>query len=166
MVAQERKPLGFPPLTAALEEVAPAITLPEPGRYTLEVRYGTAQGLVPLEVGEESLARKLYALGLELRDLDGTLLLNPKEALGPEGDRLLLERTLEALKQAAPLATGSRFTAPLTQGPYAGKSVQDLLKNPSPEMVQAFFQAVLESPELLAERDVVNALVDWLLGEQ
>ncbi|WP_243090521.1 tetratricopeptide repeat protein [Thermus neutrinimicus] len=166
LVAQEKKPLGFPPLTSALEEVAPAVTLPEPGRYALEVRYGEAQVVIPLPVGPESLARKLYALGLEVRDLDGTLLLNPKEALGAEGDRLLLERTLEALRQAAPLATGSRFTNPLTQGPYAGKSVQDLLKNPAPEMVQAFFRAVLEAPELLAENDVVNALVAWLLQGQ
>ncbi|WP_038055988.1 hypothetical protein [Thermus amyloliquefaciens] len=163
LVAQEKKPLGFPPLTAALEEVAPAVTLPEPGRYALEVRYGEAQVVIPLEVGPESLARRLYALGLEVRDLDGSLLLNPKEALGPDGERLLLERTLEALKQAAPLATGSRFTTPLTQGPYAGKSVQDLLQNPTLEMVEAFFKAVLEAPELLADNDVVNALVSWLL---
>ncbi|WP_114313829.1 hypothetical protein [Thermus caldifontis] len=166
LLAQEKKPLGFPPFTAALEEVAPAVTLPEPGRYALEVRYGEARVVIPLEVGPESLARRLYALGLEVRDLDGALLLTPKEALGPEGDRFLLERTLEALRQAAPLATGERFTTPLAQGPYAGKSVQDLLKNPPAEMVQAFFQAVLEAPELLAENDVVNALVSWLLQGQ
>ncbi len=166
LLAQEKKPLGFPPLTAALEEVAPAVTLPEPGRYLLEVRYGQAQVAIPLEVGPESLARKLYALGLEVRDLDGALLLTAKEALGPEGDRLLVERTLEALRQAAPLATGERLTAPLAQGPYAGKSVQSLLQNPTPEMVRAFYQAVLEAPELLAENDVVNALVNWLLKEQ
>lgn len=163
LVAQEKKPLGFPPLTAALEEVAPAVSLPEPGRYVLEVRYGEAQALIPLEVGPESLARKLYALGLEVRDLSGNLLLTPRETLGPDGDRLLLERTLEALKEAAPLATSARLTAPLPQGPYAGKSVQELLKNPTLEMVRSFFQKVVEAPELLADNDVVNALVNWLL---
>ncbi len=163
LVAQERKPLGFPPLTTALEEVAPAVSLPEPGRYVLEVRYGEAQALIPLEVGPESLARKLYALGLEVRDLSGNLLLTPKETLGPDGDGLLLERTLRALKEAAPLATGPRLTAPLPRGPYAGKSVQELLKDPPLEMVRAFFQRVVEAPELLADNDVVNALVIWLL---
>jgi len=163
LLAQEKKPLGFPPLTVALEEVAPAVSLPEPGRYVLEVRYGEAQALIPLEVGPESLARKLYALGLEVRDLSGNLLLTPRETLGPDGDRLLLERTLEALKEAAPLATSARLTAPLPQGPYAGKSVQELLKNPTLEMVRSFFQKVAEAPELLADNDVVNALVNWLL---
>ena len=166
LLAQEKKPLGFPPLTAALEEVAPAVTLPEPGRYVLEVRYGEAQALIPLEVGPESLARKLYALGLEVRDLSGNLLLTPRETLGPDGDRLLLERTLEALKEAAPLATGARLTAPLPRGPYAGKSVQELLRDPTPELVRAFYQAVLEAPDLLGESDVVNAFVEWLLGLQ
>lgn len=164
-LAEEKKLLGFPPLTAALRETAPAITLPEPGRYTLEVRYGEARVLVPLEVGPESLARKLYALGLEVRDLSGRPLLTPKETLGPDGDRLLLEKTLEALREAAPLATAPRFTSPIPRGPYAGKSVQALLQNPSPEMVRTFFQAVLAAPELLAEADVVNALVNWLLEE-
>ncbi|MEN2982137.1 MAG: hypothetical protein ABDH20_06150, partial [Thermus sp.] len=93
------------------------------------------------------------------------LLLSPKEALGDEGDQLLLERTLAALREAAPLATATRFTTPLPRGPYAGKSVQELLQNPSPEMVRAFFRAVLDSPELLAGSDVVNALVEWLLSQ-
>ncbi|WP_413217498.1 hypothetical protein ACLWNE_03635 [Thermus oshimai] len=164
VLAQEAKPLGFPPLTAALEETAPAVTLPEEGRYTLEVRYGEAQVLLPLEVGPESLARRLYALGLEARDLSGQALLTPKEALGPEGETLLLERTLKSLKEAAPLATASRFTTPLDQGPYKGRSVQELLQNPTPELVRAFYQAVLENPELLGGNDVVNAFVEWLLG--
>lgn len=122
LVAQEKKPLGFPPLTAALEEVAPAVTLPEPGRYVLEVRYGEAQALIPLEVGPESLARRLYALGLEVRDLSGNLLLTPKETLGPDGDRLLLEKTLEALKEAAPLATSARLTTPSPRVPMRGRA--------------------------------------------
>ncbi|MCS6867456.1 hypothetical protein [Thermus sp.] len=165
VLKEEEKPLGFPPLTAALRETAPAVTLPEPGRYTLEVGYGKARLQVSLEVGPESLARRLYALGLEVRDLSGQPLLSPKEALGDEGDQILLERTLAALREAAPLASATRFTTPLPRGPYAGKSVQELLQNPSPEMVRAFFRAVLDSPELLAESDVVNALVDWLLSQ-
>jgi tetratricopeptide (TPR) repeat protein len=164
-VARAEKPLGFPPLTAGLQEVAPALTLPEPGRYTLEVRYGEARALIPLEVGPPSLARRLYALGLTPKDLSGSPLLTPKEALGPEGEKLLLERTLEALKEAAPLATSPTLTAPLSKGPYQGKSVQEILKNPSPDLVRAFYEYVLENPELLAENDVVNALVEWLLGE-
>ncbi|GAB5601962.1 hypothetical protein FJNA_04870 [Thermus sp. FJN-A] len=163
-LARGEKPLGFPPLTARLEAVAPAVTLPEPGRYTLEVRYGEAKALLPLEVGPPSLARRLYALGLEARDLSGQALLTPKEALGPEGEKLLLERTLEALKEAAPLATAPRFTTPLDKGPYQGRSVQDLLRSPTLELVRAFYQAVLENPELLGENDVVNAFVGWLLG--
>lgn len=163
-VGRAEKPLGFPPLTAGLKEVAPALTLPEPGRYTLEVRYGEAKALVPLEVGPPSLARRLYALGLTPKDLSGTPLLTPKEALGPEGERLLLERTLEALKEAAPLATSPSLTAPLPKGPYRGKSVQEILKNPSPDLVRAFYEHVLENPEALGENDVVNAFVEWLLG--
>jgi hypothetical protein len=150
-VGRAEKPLGFPPLTAGLKEVAPALTLPEPGRYTLEVRYGEAKALVPLEVGPPSLARRLYALGLTPKDLSGTPLLTPKEALGPEGERLLLERTLEALKEAAPLATSSSLTAPLSKGPYQGKSVQEILKNPSPDLVRAFYEHVLENPEALGK---------------
>ncbi|MGC8904375.1 tetratricopeptide repeat protein [Thermus sp.] len=163
-VARESKPLGFPPLTAALEEVAPAVTLPEEGRYTLEVRYGKAQVLLSLEAGPPSLARRLYALGLEARGLSGNPLLTPKEALGVDGERLLLERTLEAFKEAAPLAATPRLTAPLEKGPYPGKSVQELLRDPPPDLVRAFYLAVLENPELLAENDVVNAFVEWLLG--
>lgn len=30
-------------------------------------------------------------------------------------------------------------------------------------MVRSFFQKVVEAPELLADNDVVNALVNWLL---
>ncbi|BDG16932.1 tetratricopeptide repeat protein [Thermus brockianus] len=160
----EKKDLGFPPLATGLVEVAPAVTLPEPGRYTLEVRYGEATALLPLEAGPPSLARRLYALGLEVRDLSGRALLSPKEALGEKGEELLLERTLEALKEAAPLATGSRLTAPLKAGPYAGKSVQQALQDPGLAGVRAFFEAVLANPELLAENDVVNAFVNWLLG--
>ncbi|MEZ0348569.1 MAG: hypothetical protein ABWJ90_08690 [Thermus sp.] len=163
LLQEEKKPLGFPPLTTALVENAPAVTLPAPGRYTLEVRYGEATLLLPLEAGPPSLARRLYALGLEVRDLSGQALLTPKEALGEEGERLLLERTLQALKEAAPLATSSRLTIPLPKGPYAGKTVQEVLKEPSLEGVRAFFEAVLENPELLAENDVVNAFVNWLL---
>ncbi len=158
------KDLGIPPLTVGLLETAPAVTPKEPGRYTLEVRYGGAQALLPLEVGLPSLARRLYALGLEARDLSGTPLLTVKETLGEEGDKLLVERTLLALKEAAPLATGARLTTPLMRGPYAGKTVQGLLQDPTPELVEAFYQAVLEAPELLGENDVVNAFVEWLLG--
>ena len=99
-----------------------------------------------------------------MRDLSGRALLTPKEALGEKGEELLLERTLEALKEAAPLATGSRLTAPLETGPYAGKSVQQALQDPGLAGVRAFFEAVLANPELLAENDVVNAFVNWLLG--
>jgi tetratricopeptide (TPR) repeat protein len=163
-VGRAEKPLGFPPLTAGLKEVAPALTLPEPGLYTLEVRYGEAKALVPLEVGPPSLARGLYALGLIPRDLSEKPLLTPREALGADGERLLLERTLQALKEAAPLATAPRLTTPLEKGPYKGQSVQELLKDPSPDLVRTFYEHVLENPELLAENDVVNAFVAWLLG--
>ncbi|TBH21392.1 tetratricopeptide repeat protein [Thermus thermamylovorans] len=166
LLAHERKPLGFPPLTTALEETAPAVLLPEPGRYTLEVRYGEARASLPLEVGPESLARRLYALGLEARDLSGRPLLTPEEALGAEGEALLLQRTAEALRAAAPLATGSLFTAPLPRGPYAGRSVQELLREAIPATVRVFLEAVLEAPELLAESDVVNAFVNWLLQDE
>uniref|UniRef100_A0A7C2GEI6 Tetratricopeptide repeat protein n=1 Tax=Thermus islandicus TaxID=540988 RepID=A0A7C2GEI6_9DEIN len=163
-VVEAAKGLGIPPLTVGLVETAPAVSPKEPGRYTLEVRYGEAQALLPLEVGPPSLARRLYALGLEARDLSGSPLLTAKEALGEEGDKLLVERTLAALMEAAPLATDARLTTPLKKGPYAGKTVQDLLRNPTPELVRAFYQAVLEAPELLGESDVVNAFVEWILG--
>ena len=80
-----------------------------------------------------------------------------------DGERLLLERAREALMEAAPLATTERLTQPLEKGPVAGRSVQEVLRDPDPEILRAFFQAVLENPERLAETDVVNAFVNWLL---
>ncbi|WP_157969078.1 tetratricopeptide repeat protein [Thermus sediminis] len=160
------KPLGFPPLTVGLREVAPALILPEPGRYTLELRYGEARALLPLEVGPPSLARRLYALGLEARDLADRPLLTPKEALGLEGESLLLARTLTVLQEAAPLATSPLLLTPLTRGPYQGRSVQELLLTASPEVARAFYEAVLASPELLGGKDVVNAFVEWILRLQ
>ncbi len=71
---------------------------------------------------------------------------------------------MEALKEAAPLATSSSLTAPLSKGPYQGKSAQEILKNPSPDLVRSFYEYVLENPEALGENDVVNAFVEWLLG--
>lgn len=163
-VAEGTKPLGFPPLTAALVETGPAVTPEAPGRYTLEVRYGPAVARLPLEVGSPSLARRLYALGLLPQDLSGRDLLTPEEALGEEGEALLLQRTTEALREAAPLATSERLRSPLEKGPFAGKSVQDLLKEATPELARAFYERVVEAPELLGDQDVVNAFVNWVLG--
>ncbi|GGM97910.1 hypothetical protein GCM10007092_09510 [Thermus composti] len=165
LLAQEEKPLAFPPLTVALSEVAPPVIPEAPGRYLLEVAYGETALRVELEVGPPSLARKLYALGLEAKDLSGRPLLTPKEALGENGETLLLQRTRHALQEAAPLATAGSLGKPLEKGPYAGKSVREILQAPPEEAVRAFFQAVLEDPALLGENDVVNAFVNWLLGE-
>ncbi|AFV75784.1 hypothetical protein Theos_0724 [Thermus oshimai JL-2] len=161
--AEEAKPLGFPPLTTALVETGPAVTPKAPGRYTLEVRYGPARASLPLEVGPPSLARKLYALGLLPKDLSGRDLLTPEEALGERGEVLLLERTAEALREAAPLATSERLRSPLKGGPFAGKSVQELLREATPELARAFYEKVVEAPELLGDQDAVNAFVNWVL---
>lgn len=164
VVAQGEKPLGFPPLTVALQETAPAVTPKEEGRYTLAVAYGDQEVRIPLEVGPASLARQVYALGLEPKDLDGRPLLSPEELLGARGEELLLQRTQEALRQAFPLASGPELEKPLSKGPYRGQTPRNLLKEAPLEAVRAFYRAVLENPALLGEEDVVNAFVNWLLG--
>ena len=70
-------------------------------------------------------------------------------------------------------ATGLTVTDLATAIPRVGVSTvsawlkdekwQEVLRDPDPEILRAFFQAVLENPERLAETDVVNAFVNWLL---
>ncbi len=163
-VARGAKPLGFPPLTVALQEVAPALTPLEPGPHTLVLRYGGKEVRLPLEIGPPSLARQVYARGLLPKDLDGRPLLRPEEMLEEKGEELLLQRTQEALREAAPLATGPRLQAPLEQGPYRGETPRALLEKAPLEAIRAFYQAVVEDPSLLGDEDVVNAFLNWLLG--
>lgn len=165
VVEEREKPLGFPPLTSALWTTAPAVTPKEEGVYTLEVRYGSARLETKLTILKESLARRLYALGLIPKDLSGQDLLSPKEMLGEDGEKLLLERSIAVLKEAAPLAQSPQLTTPLSSGPFQGKSVRELLANADESLVLTFYRAILEDPALLAEQgmDLVNALVNWLL---
>lgn len=44
--------------------------------------------------------------------------------------------------------------------------MQELLREAIPATVRVFLDAVLEAPELLAESDVVNAFVNWLLQDE
>ncbi len=164
-VAEASKEVSPPPLAAGLEEVAPPVTPKGEGPHTLVVRYGEAEAVLPLEIGKKSLARSLYALGLQPKDLSGRPLLTPEEALGPEGEALLLERTAEAFRRAAPLATGLELNRPLPKGPFPGKSVREALAGADLETARTFYQKVEESPELLGDQDVVNAFANWLLAE-
>ncbi|KGQ22563.2 tetratricopeptide repeat protein [Thermus filiformis] len=165
VVEKAENPLDLPPLTAGAVATAPAVTPKEEGAYTLEVLYGSARLAVGLNVLKESLARRLYVLGLIPKDLSGQDLLSPQEMLGENGEALLLKRSVEALREAAPLAQSPQLTAPLASGPFPGKSVQELLRNADEALVLAFYRAVLEDPALLGEEgmDLVNAVVSWLL---
>ena len=164
--AEEReKALGFPPLTTQAQATAPAVTPKEEGVYALEVQYGGARARVELTILKESLARRLYVLGIIPKDLSGQDLLSPKEMLGEDGEALLLKRSVAALQEAALLAQSPQLTAPLKSGPFQGKSVRELLQRADEALVLRFYRAVLEDPTLLAEQgmDLVNALVNWLL---
>ncbi|MGQ9735193.1 MAG: tetratricopeptide repeat protein [Thermaceae bacterium] len=163
VIQEEEIPLVFPPLTAGLKTTAPAVTPQTEGRYTLEVAYGQRTVRIELEILRESLARKLYTLGLLPKDPSGQNLLSPKEMLGLEGDTLLLRRSLQVLREAAPLAQSPGLTTPLGQGPFRGKSVRQVLEDVNEDLLLAFYQAVLEDPSLLGETDLVSAFVSWIL---
>jgi len=159
---QASKKIAFRAFTTELVELAPGVKLPAEGRYTLEVRYGEAVVRQPLEVLPASLARQLYVLGLEPRGLNGVPLLDVAELLGPEGDKLLLQKLEAELKAAAwAAALDPRLSQPLKAGPYAGQSVAELLRKAERKVLEAFLQAAVQEPWLLGESDVVNAFVNW-----
>ncbi|MER3444393.1 MAG: hypothetical protein C4333_09870, partial [Meiothermus sp.] len=163
VLGQGSKKVAFGAMTSELEELAPGVRLPAQGRYTLEVRYGEAVACQALEVLPPSLARQLYVLGLEPRGLSGMPLLETAELLGPEGDRLLLEKLEAEFKAAAPMAAANaRLAQPLRAGPYAGQSVAELLRKAERRVLEAFLRAAVQDPQLLGEKDVVNAFVNWV----
>lgn len=163
VLGQGSKKVAFGAMTSELEELAPGVRLPAQGRYTLEVRYGEAVARQALEVLPPSLARQLYVLGLEPRGLGGMPLLETAELLGPEGDRLLLEKLEAEFKAAAPMAAANaRLAQPLRAGPYAGQSVAELLRKAERRVLEAFLRAAVQDPQLLGEKDVVNAFVTWV----
>lgn len=162
VLAQFSKQIAFRAFTTEVEELAPGVKLPAEGRYVLELRYGEATLRQPLEVLPASLARQLYVLGLQPRGANGTPLLEVSEVLGPEGDRLLLQKLEAEFKAAAPAAAlHPRLSQPLKSGPYAGQSVAELLRKAEPKVLEAFLRAAAQEPQLLGENDVVSAFVNW-----
>ncbi|HEU4740538.1 MAG TPA: hypothetical protein VFS50_02940 [Meiothermus sp.] len=176
VLLEKTKEVAFRPMTAELIENAPAVTLPKEGRYYLEVLYGDQKLSLTVIAGTPSLSRRLYAAGLQIRDLGDEPLLGEKEMLGPQGDRILLERTAFTLRQVAQFLRGEakddpqrqkelqELSKPLAQGPYAGQTVLDLMGKAEEKVLRAFFEAAAQNPELIGDSDVVNAFVDWLTG--
>ncbi len=157
--------LNVPPITADWRGNASPVTPPEPGRYQLVVRYLDAEARLTLRVGPPNLARRLFALGLEVRGLDGTPLLTPAVALSPTGEARLLAAIAEELRRAAPRAREvARFNQILETGPFPGMTVAEVMEQATPETVRVFLEAVVQRPELLGDRDVVNAFAEWASG--
>ncbi|WP_233493193.1 MULTISPECIES: hypothetical protein [unclassified Meiothermus] len=174
VLLEQRKEIAFRPMTAERIEAAPAVTLPREGRYYLEVLYGDQKLSQSVSASPPSLARRLYVAGLQIRDLNDRPLLSEGEMLGPQGDRLLLERTTAALREVVQFLRDEAkdnpqrqrelqgLSQPLTQGPYAGQSVLELMDRADEQVLRAFFEAAAQNPELIGDSDVVNAFVNWL----
>lgn len=167
VVASGEKKIQLATYSTGLEELGPAVVAPKPGAYRLEVRYGSATASTELQIGAPSLARGLYAVGLEIRGLAHNLLLSESEMLGPQGDKLLVERIQGELQVSAPEAMRHpNLQNPLPSGPFKGKSMASLLQEASPQLVRQFLEAALEQPDLIGDTDVVNAFIAWVLGQK
>ncbi|MER3479671.1 MAG: hypothetical protein C4327_04095 [Meiothermus sp.] len=176
VIAERSKEIAFRPMTTELLENAPAVALPQEGRYYLEVLYADQRLSLTVIAGPPSLTRRLYAAGLQIRDLGDEPLLSEKEMLGPTGDRILLERAAFTLRQVAQFLRDQAkddpqrqkevqaLSQPLRQGPYAGQTVLNLMDKAEEKLLRAFFEAAAQKPELIGDSDVVNAFVDWLVG--
>lgn len=176
LLQENRKEIALRPRIAELIEKAPAVTLPKEGRYSLEVLYGDQKLSLSVIAGAPGLTRRLYAAGLQIRDLSDKPLLDEQEMLGPQGDRILLERTAFTLRQVAQFLRDAakndpqrrkelqELSKPLPQGPYAGQTVLELMGKAEEKVLRAFFEAATQNPELIGDNDVVNAFVNWLTG--
>ncbi len=150
----------YPPNSVGYVGWAGPFPLPQtPGRYTLRARWGRAEAEIAITVGESNLARRLYARGLVVKDLDGLPLLAQEELLSKTGEARLVKALLEAIHQAAPQAAKIELYAkPLKDG----KSVAERMKEADPGLVRKFLEAALEKPELLTP-NAIEGFARWLL---
>jgi len=161
------KAVAVRPLTAGTVQTGAAVRLPGEGSYTLEVVYGSARARLELTPGKPSLARQLYAAGVELRNLRNAPLLSSAQMLSPDGEALAIQQVQAAWREAAPRAQQiPSLSSRLSSGPYSGSSIAELLQKADQAVVRAFLEAVVHQPDLLGERDVVNGLIAWLSPAQ
>ena len=163
VVAHARDEVTLPPLTSDwTRELAP-VTVAEPGRYRVTVRYAGRSVEAELRVRPGHLARRLLAQEVVPLGLGGTPLLTPEELAAPDGTDRLVAALLEAVRAAAPNAERvERFAKPLPAGPFQGRSVAQLMATADAKLVRRFLEAALERPQLLLEQDAVNAFAAWL----
>ena len=163
MVAHTRDEVTVPPLTSDwTRELAP-LTVAEPGRYRVVVRYAGATAEATVRVVPGHLARRLLGQDVVPLGLGGTPLLTPREMAAPDGTDRLIAAVLEAVHAAAPNAGRvERFAKPLPAGPFQGKSVAQVMATADAALVRRFLDAALERPQLLLEQDAVNAFAGWV----
>lgn len=163
VVAHTRDEVTLPPLTSDwTRELAP-LTVAEPGRYRVVVRYAGQSVEAELRVRPGHLARRLLGQEVVPLGLGGTPLLTPGELAAPDGTDRLIAAVLEAVHAAAPNAERvERFAKPLPAGPFQGKSVAQVMATADADLVRRFLAAALEQPQLLLEQDAVNAFAAWL----
>ena len=155
--------LTLAPLTSDwTRELAP-LTVAEPGRYRVVVRYAGATAEATVRVVPGHLARRLLGQEVVPLGLGGTPLLTPREMVAPDGTDRLIAAVLEAVHAAAPNAGRvERFAKPLPAGPFQGKSVAQVMATADAALVRRFLAAALERPQRLLEQDAVNAFAAWL----
>lgn len=152
---------------AGLQENAAGVVLPAAGQYRLEVQFGDSKASIELQVGQPSLARQLFSVGLQPVALSGAPLLSERDLLSANGEALLLERIVNELRQVAPRAkTIPQLNQALAQGPFKGQSIADVMEKVEASTVRAFLQAAIEDPALIGDSDVVNAFIDWVDRQQ
>jgi len=161
-VAHAADEVELPPLTADwTRELAPVVVA-EPGRYSVRVRYAGARAERALHVGESHLARRLLGEGVVPLALSGEVLLEPEAMAAADGEVRLIEAVLTAVRgAAADAARVERFVKPLAAGPFAGRSVAQVMATADAELARRFLEAALAEPELLLEQDVANAFAEW-----
>jgi len=149
----------YPPNSVGYAGWAGPLFLPEtPGTYTVRAHWGASRAQTDLAVDAPSLTRKLYALGLVPRDLDGAPFLPENELLSPNAETRLIQALLEAIHQAAPKAEKIEpYAKPLKDG----KSVAEHMREATPELVRAFLEATLENPGLLTP-NAIEGFARWI----
>ena len=163
VVARSRTPVEVPPLTSGWTRELEPVVLEAPGRYRAVARYAGAQAEAELVVRPGHLGRRLLGAGIVPRALSGAELVAPEVLAGPEGERRLLEAAVREVNGAAARAAHvERFSHPLEEGPFAGKSVAQVMATADADLLRRFFEAALERPEMLLDQDVVNAFASWV----
>ncbi|WP_456411024.1 tetratricopeptide repeat protein [Oceanithermus sp.] len=163
-VARSRTPVDVPPLTSGWTRELEPVAVEEPGRYRVVTRYAGAEAEAVLLVRPGHLGRRLLGAGIVPRALSGAELVAPEVLTGPEGEQRLLEAAVREVNNAAAGAAHiERFSHPLEEGPFAGKSVAQVMATADADLLRRFFEAALERPEMLLDQDVANAFASWLL---